>query len=317
MQSTIGNADRSGKLFEVDDQTFRTQFNITSFMVEHHLSGHPLFEFDRLFQLLKGGKSSIYWDMGDVKVNQRWNEIKAGNLTADEAFKRIESSSAWMIFRSIQRDPDYKALLERYIAEIEERSGLNFAKYVKVKDAIIFVTSPRRVATYHIDRECSFLLQIRGDKTAYVFDKDDRQVIPEEELERYWAVDNNAATYKEQYQHKAKECLLVPGNGVHIPVGAPHWVKNGDNVSISLNINVHFHEFVKANVYRANYFMRKAGLNPSPPGKSQMTDTVKGSVVGGLTRARRLLQGRFSQAFMIARGDPPWKGSGGCKADAE
>ena len=33
---------------------------------------------------------------------------------------------------------------------------------------------------------------------------------------------------------------LLPGQGVHIPVDAPHWVRNGPVVSVSLNINFHY-----------------------------------------------------------------------------
>jgi hypothetical protein len=309
MNTTIEKIKRPEKLLEVDDDTFRTKFNQSSFMVSHQLATNPLFEFDRLFHLLKAGKSNIYWNMGDIKVNQTFKEIKPSTLSVDEAFSHIESSNAWLIFRSVQRDPDYRALLENFIAETEARSGLDFQKCVKVKDAIIFVTSPRRVATYHIDKECSFLLQIRGSKTAYVFDRNDREVIPEDEIERSWALNNgnNATCYKEQFQHRAYECHLVPGNGVHIPVGSPHWVKNGDNVSISLNINVHFQDSIRANVYRANYILRRAGLRPMPPGQSKARDAVKRTVVGGIIRVRRLLQGRPSETFATRKGGPVWK----------
>jgi hypothetical protein len=308
MQATMNNTERPRRLLGVDDHTFRTQFDETSFIVSHQLADHPLFEFTRLFQFLKAENSDVYWDMGDVKVNQRWSEVKPASLSVDEAFGRIETANAWMIFRSIQRDPEYRAMLEGFIKEIEERSGVDFKKDVKVKDAIIFVTSPGRIATYHIDRECSFLLQIKGDKTVYVFDKNDRTVITEEELERYWTVDNNAATYKEQHQNRAQAYELVPGNGVHIPVGAPHWVKNHNNVSISLNFNIHFHDSRKGNIYRANHFLRKAGLKPTPPGRSKLRDSLKSTVVGGLIGARRIARGKKLDVTKAKDGGPPWKG---------
>jgi hypothetical protein len=310
MQIAVEKVKSAGRLLEVDDQTFRAQFNQSCFMVSHQLAGHPLFEFDRLFQLLKkADKSKLIWDMGDIKVNQKWNEIKAGNLSVEEAFSRIENSGAWMTFPSIQRDPEYKALLDDYLAEVEDRCSMDSKRYFKFKDAIIFVASPRRVTTYHIDRECSFLLQIRGDKTIYIHDKSDRTVLTEEELEQYWTVNNNSATFKEQYQDRAKACHLAPGIGVHLPVGAPHWVKNGDNVSISLNINMHFHDMYRGNIYRANHYLRKAGLNPTPPGQSKAKDAIKGRVMHCLVSARRILQGRslpISPAQTRKHGTP-WK----------
>ena len=102
--------------------------------------------------------------------------------------------------RQAQNDPEYRVLLDRGLAEIKEHIGPGIDSQIMVEDIIIFVTSPKRVTTYHIDRECNFLLQIKGTKTMYVFDRDDRDVLPEEEIERFWTVDNNAAAYKPHLQ---------------------------------------------------------------------------------------------------------------------
>lgn len=309
MQTTTETLKTPGRLLNTDDATFRASFNRTAFIVSHQLAGHPLFEFERLFRLLKTDKSKLFWDMGDIKVNQRWNDIKAGSLSVEEAFNQIENADAWMLFRSIQRDPEYKALLEDYLKEVETRSGVDFKRHVKVKDAIIFVTSPRRVSTYHIDRECSFLLQLRGQKNIYIFDRNDREVITEQELERFWTLDNNAAAYKEKYQDRAQNIRLVPGNGVHIPVGAPHWVKNSNEVSISLNINIHFHDYLRGNIYRANHYIRKLGISPKPLGQSPLRDLVKGKFMHGFISARRLLQRRPlpPSPSRYRKTGPPWR----------
>ncbi|MDB6017025.1 MAG: transcriptional regulator [Pedosphaera sp.] len=283
----------SGRLLDVDEQAFRREFDRTSFMVKHQLADHPLFKFEKLFELVQARKENnkdIYFDMGDIKINQRWDQTPARSLSVEEAFNRLEQANAWIIIRHIQKDPAYLKILEDCMAEVEKLSGLDFKRFVKAKDAIFFLNSPGRVTPYHIDRECNILLQIRGDKYIYVFDKNDRTVITEEELERFWTVDNNAATYKEQHQNRSTEYLLKPGTGVHVPVGCPHWVKNGGGVSISLSINFHYRNFVKANLYRANYYMRKMGLKPTPPGKSKVGDAMKRGVIGGLTKARRMFK---------------------------
>jgi hypothetical protein len=144
-----------------------------------------------------------------------------------------------------------------------------------VKNAIVFITSPRRITTYHIDRECNFLLQISGDKSISIFDKTDRVVLPEVEIERYWAVDNNAALYKPEHQNRANVYHLLPGQGVHIPVNAPHWVKNGEAPAVSLSVNFEFRNRRKSDVYRANYYLRRLGLHPTPPGQSELKDRIK------------------------------------------
>jgi len=88
---------------------------------------------------------------------------------------------------------------------------------------------------------------------------------PEEEIERFWAVDNNAAVYKKQFQDRVMSFRLAPGIGVHIPVNAPHWVKNDHNVSISLSVNFTWKDSERANAYRANFLLRKLGMTHDRP----------------------------------------------------
>jgi len=147
---------------------------------------------------------------------------------------------------------------------------------MKNSQSIIFITSPHRITEYHIDRECSLLLQVHGKKTIHVFDQTDREVLTEDELERFWTNDNNAASYKPHLQNRANTFLLEPGKAVHIPINAPHWLENGDDISVSINQNFQYKNERLANIYRANYYMRKMGLNPLPPGRSHLMDRIKG-----------------------------------------
>src|SRR6202021_3776387 len=107
-----------------------------------------------------------------------------------------------------------------------------------------------------IVREWSFFLQNKGTKTIHIFDRADREVLPEEEIERFFTVDNNAPKYKPQFQSRATSYTLRAGNGVHIPVNCPHWVENDDNISVSPNVNVQFKDTLRANMYRANHTLR-------------------------------------------------------------
>jgi hypothetical protein len=77
------------------------------------------------------------------------------------------------------------------------------------------MNSPHRKTAYHIDRECSGLFQIQGSKTISVFDGADREVLPEAEIERFWAVDNNSAIYKPQYQDRATVYEIHPEGSIY------------------------------------------------------------------------------------------------------
>ena len=171
-------------------------------------------------------------------------------------------------------------------------SGRAIDQDKKSQEAMIFLTSPNRVTAYHIDRECNFLMQVSGEKQINLFDRDDREVVPEHELETFWSKDNNAGVYKPQYQDRAWVYTMRPGTGVHIPVNCPHWLKNGNNVSISLSISYQYQDRRRKNVYQANYYLRKLGWKPTPPGNSHFLDAIKGSAVGaGLAVKSRLKPG--------------------------
>lgn len=263
---------------------FRVHFNRMPFEFFHSLADHPLFRLPRLLELARVTRqhrpSDLYWNAGDtIRVDQRWDQMGPKPFLVEEALQHIENAGAWITIHHAQNDPEYAALFDQCMEEFEELTGVNVRKVMKVDDALIFITSPRRITTYHIDRECNFLLQIRGEKTIYVFDQNDREVLPEDEKERFWAVDTNAAFYKREFQHRARSFRLVPGNGVHIPVNAPHWVQNDNNISISLSVNFMWKDSELANIYCANFLLRKLGINPLPPKQSGFRDAAKNAAI--------------------------------------
>ena len=283
---------KSTRIFECDEVEFREQFDRRSFEFSHHLSGHRLFEIPRLIELSKklSETGGVYYDAGEIDVRQRWENCPSGSLSVDETIRRIRDAGAWIILRRAEEDPEYRVILDDCMAEIRSLIGRDLTKEMMIQNAIIFITSPNRIATYHIDRECNWILQIHGEKDLSVFDKDDREVLPEEEIERFWTVDNNAATYKEQYQSRAIVYRLVPGKAVHVPVNAPHWVKNDNNISVTLSVNFQFRDSVRADLYRANYWLRKIGFSPTPPGKSRLRDNLKRAAYGRARSVRHALK---------------------------
>jgi hypothetical protein len=267
----------------VASEDFRLKFNKLPFLFNHNLANHPLFSLDRLFQLAVETRRSrpqeLYYDVGkDVRIGQRWSEM-GQRPPLEEAMSNIDSAGAWITIHQAQEDPDYASIFHECMREFESLTGVDFKKAMRVEDALIFITSPKRTTTYHIDRECNFLLQIHGEKTIYLFDRKDREVLPEEEIERFWTVDNNAPVYKPDLQERSTPFRLVPGNGVHIPVNDPHWLQNDDNVSVSLSVNFTWKDSALGNLYRANHFLRRFGMHPNPPGTSKLGDAAKNALI--------------------------------------
>lgn len=277
-------------------EEFRAKFDKYSFAFRHTLAGHPMFGLDRLMELAEETQNTrpadLYYDAGTVDVNQRWDRTPRPEFSARDAIQRIEHCGAWIVLKRADKNKEYGAVLQECMAELQELTGLNLDRIMKIREVILFVTSPKRITTYHIDRECSLLLQIQGDKHISIFDRNDREVLSEEEIERFWSVDHNAPRYKPELQHHATVYELRPGNGVHIPVNCPHWVQNGDNISISLNANFQYRDTMRANLYRLNFLLRRIGMQPTPPGVSPMKDKFKSVAVLPAVWAKNISRGR-------------------------
>ncbi|CAE6842369.1 hypothetical protein R69619_07070 [Paraburkholderia nemoris] len=276
--SAVPEVTLPDKWIDADSSVFRERFDRKSFEVSHRLASHPCFEVPQLIDLaertLRTRPSDLYYDMGDVAPGQKWRDTNRA-FSPLNALRQLEDSNAWFILREAQRDPAYTELYRHAIAEVKDMVGGGIESKIRNEEIIIFITSPKRVTAYHIDRECNFILQIHGGKDLYVFDREDRQVLPEVEIERFWTNDNNAANYRPELQDRARLYRLVPGNGVHVPVNCPHWLKNDDNISVTLSVNFQFIDSVRRDIYRANYYLRKLGINPSPPGRSAVRDRAK------------------------------------------
>jgi 3-hydroxyanthranilic acid dioxygenase len=287
----LGTVAAPKAILETDRELFRNNFNRASFQFGHHLSGHPLFEIPALLELSKKmPKSDLTYDAGQVKVGQRWDEVPPTHMSVDQLIDRIENAGAWILLKKANKDPRYAAILDQAFAEAGRVIGPAFPTKMKMRSAVILITSPNRVTSYHIDPDANFLCQLQGDKVIHVFDRFDRELLPEVELERFWAKDCNAAIYKEQFQNRAKSYDLKPGVGVHMPVNAPHWVQNGNNISVTLAMIFQFPDSVLGNIYRANYYLRKLGLRPRAPGSSAIGDKFKSMALSSAIGARDVVK---------------------------
>ena len=278
-----------------DSRGFRENFERFGFIYAHRLIDNPLFEIDRLIELSRSlgqNPDNVVFHEGNGHVDERWDAIPISTRPVETLIREIETKGAWILLKHVNVLPGYQAILEELISDIQVLSGRDLAPTMKSKKAIIFLNSPHRTTTYHIDHQSSLLLQLRGTKTISIFDPKDRENLPEIELERFWAGDDNAAIYKPQYQNRASVFELKPGMGVHIPLNAPHWVQNGPEVSVSLNVNFDYHDRLVGDIYRANYWLRKAGLRPRPPHTSIQGDKLKTSAYEFARSLRALIARR-------------------------
>jgi hypothetical protein len=263
-------------LLEIDGETFRASFNRAPFLIKHHLADHPLFSLQRLIELANRlPEEKIKYNGADISVANGLYEGPRTGLSVRETIQQIEECRSWMVINNVELDPEYRQLLDRCLDEVQLFSDPIDPGMFR-REGFIFISSPGSITPFHMDPEYNFLLQIRGEKQISIWGSKDRSVLSEITLERYFSDVDRQIVFKEEYQQKAAIFDLTPGTGLHFPVVAPHWVRNGDEVSVSFSITFRTPASERRRVvYCANADLRRKGLNPRPPGASAFRDLAK------------------------------------------
>lgn len=282
---------------------FVQNLNRLPYEFAHSLAGNQLFELSRLMDLAEkvatrptphvaGG--DVYFNDGLIEACEKPQCLGLTRTAATDLIRQIDTAQAWIILKHVEREPGYRDILENCIRDILELSGRELLRKIKWFEAILFITSPNRVTEYHLDREVSWILQLNGAKEIHLFDRADKDIVPDEELEVYWTASNRAARYKPECEPRAMVYQMQPGTGVHIPINTPHWLRNKDNISVTLNVNFQFHDQHWANLYRANYYLRRTGITPHPPGVHPASDRLKSVAYTAVQKVKQVVKGRVA-----------------------
>lgn len=286
--SALAVAASSGKHLDIAPEEFRAKFGQQPFLVRHHLVGHPLFELSRIMELAQYlPEDRVEYNAGEMPIGIDPTLTPRTGLSADETIRRIEECKSWLVLKNIERHPDYAALLRECLQEVEA-FGHPDARDIDHREAFLFLSSPGSVTPYHIDPEWNFLLQVRGQKFMTVFPADDRTLLSDQELERFYSGAHRNLVYKDEYADRGTLFELNPGEGLHVPVTAPHWVRNGPEVSVSFSITFQTRSSERRGIiYRVNHALRQWGLNPPPVGHSPWRDNLKYQGYRVVRRLRR------------------------------
>jgi oxalate decarboxylase/phosphoglucose isomerase-like protein (cupin superfamily) len=264
------------KLLDIDRPAFEARFGKAAFLLQHRLAGDALFSLERLVALSRTlPADKVEYNAGDLPVSVDPASTPRNGLSAEETIRRIRECRSWLVLKNVERDPAYRALLERCLAEVNALRGTP-APSMSEKHGFIFVSSPGAVTPYHMDPEENFLLQIRGRKTMHVFDPADRAVLSEQEIERFFSGAHRNLAFRDEYQPRAQAFALRPGLAVHVPMTAPHWVQNGPEVSVSFSITFQTAASMRRqHAHRMNARLRRLGVEPRPIGESPLRDGLK------------------------------------------
>jgi hypothetical protein len=290
-------------LFPRDADTrnlFSANFDHDPFQFRHALDTMEIFRMPALLKLaercmLKREHKSHY-ESGEPVVNGYFGNKPAG-MNLVQALERIGEEKNWIILKRIHEELEYRAALEVFISELSELSGIDLRRRYHDPILTIFITSPNRVTPYHLDGEANFLAQVQGSKSVFLYNARDPEILTTEEMERYWTGNLLAPRWHDELSEGQWRYDVSPGVGVFNPATFPHWVRNADNVSVSVSINFKRVRNDSIGAYRANYYARKIGLHPTAPGRSPVVDRLKsvtfGKLYEGAHAARKALRSRF------------------------
>ena len=277
-----------GSLLDIDGDEFESHFGRDPFRVSHQLVAHPLLQLDSLAELAERlPPHRVEHNLGDLPTVLEGDAPQA-DLTPADIARTIDSNGCWMALKNIELDPEYRRLLADALEGVTElvagREG-----GMRDCEGFVFLSAPGSITPSHIDPEHNFLLQVRGTKELNVGGFPDPRT-EQLELERYYRGEHrNVAWLPEQ----ARTFRLSPGDGVYVPVHAPHFVRNGDQASVSLSVTFFTPETHRtAAVHSFNGKVRQLHLSPRPPGQRIAADRLKATTTRVVRRAAHLLRAR-------------------------
>lgn len=275
---------------QLDPRAFAAAYDRSPLAVTHDLGSHPLLRLDALAELAaEHPVDEVEHNVGALPVELPSGEAPQADLHPRDLVRGIEDNGCWMVIKRVERDPRYRALLDELLDPVD--ALLPAGHHVTGREAFVFVSAPGTVTPAHIDPEQNFLLQVRGRKQMHV-GRFPSETVRTRELEQYYA-----GRHRNIGSRPTDETTfeMTPGDGVYVPLHAPHWVRNGDEVSVSFSITF-FTDQVRreAALWGVNARLRDRGLRPRQPGQSVVGDRAKLAALRAGVAAKRALPGRRS-----------------------
>ncbi|MBX3618385.1 MAG: cupin-like domain-containing protein [Rhizobacter sp.] len=160
----------------------------------------------------------------------------------------------------------------------------------------LFIASPNSLTPFHVDRYSTILMQFRGDKEVCVFPPRDARVASADDCDAFMAyAPGRRPVWRPEAEPLGTSFQFSPGDALHIPFMAGHYVRNGANdVSISMSIIFNTRETARlSDAMRWNHYLRRKagrfGFEPSPVGTSAQRDAAKALMWRSKQRVTRLV----------------------------
>lgn len=252
----------SGALFPDSARAaFRAAYPDHSTRLTHGLVGHPLLTVTSLADLAERMPASrVEYNLGKLPLGVRAEDTPSNGLSLHDTILTIETNGSWAVLKNVEQDPAYAALLDAALAELEPIVRASTGPMLN-REAFIFLSSPGSVTPFHMDPEHNILLQIMGQKIMTVFPARDERLVPPQQSESFHNGGHRNLTWRDDFRARGEAVTLEPGDAVHVPVKAPHFVENGPAVSISLSVTWRSERSVaEGELHSFNALLRRRGL---------------------------------------------------------
>ncbi len=251
--------------------------------IRHTLVDHPLLSVEALAGLADAlPLAKVEHNRGNVPTILV-GEAPTVDLSPGEIARGIETNGCWMVLKNIEQHPAYRELLYSTLDEVVPLLAGADAQ-MQDREGFVFLSAPGSVTPSHVDPEHNFLLQIRGTKDMNVGEFPDPET-EQRDLERFYGGGHRNIDH---LPAKMQTFGLGPGDGVYVPPNAPHWVQNGESVSVSLSITWRTPVTDRvARVHGINARLRRLHLSPRAPGEDSVRDRAKARLSRSLAALRR------------------------------
>lgn len=270
------------------------------FKFAHQLASHPSLSIESLAQSLPqlpADRIKYSKGLSDLGINFDRAHLEHGNgLSLERTIETLRTSSSYIAVRDPEQHSAFRGLYQDLVSEV---TGLMHqggkSRAVHEPRMWLFIASPNAQTPFHFDRYSNFLMQIRGSKQVAVFPNFNPEIVPTEECESYMDRVEARPLWRPELDRHAVKFDFSPGEAIHIPYIAGHYVKNGgEDISISLSFFFQTDETLRWTRamqfnHRLRRRMRHIGLAPTPVGHSPRLDAFKAGALPALNAAGRLM----------------------------
>ena len=212
-------------------------FGCRAIKARHCLADFELFSDEALTTLLESHPREALqaFTMGsDVTQRSDWQPVDTSGATAADLLKSASHGRLWFNIHHVQQfHSAYRDITDRVFAELREMcpgfQPLNC-------DVTLIISSPAALVYYHADAQPNLLWHLRGHKRIWIYPEGVRKFIAQELMEDIFAsfADEEAA-YTPDFDHRATQFDVSPGDVICWPQNAPHRVTNLEGLNVSLS----------------------------------------------------------------------------------